>query len=135
MLSYYNLHYKILIFLPKIVQKCVNSSILIIHSSILENTDKDARTFFRITKDQLRWTTGGPSAALLQAGKIENIPRKIAEIQISYFTEKIDKLVRNLPSQTADPLEILDMALRKWGGQSRCQRRICPEGNLFTENS
>ena len=42
--------------------------------------DKDIKSLFRITKEQLGWERGGPPTSLVVEGKNYNKPTEIAEI-------------------------------------------------------
>ena len=87
--------------------------------NLYNNTEKDPKTLYRITRSQLGWSTAGPPSSLLVDGVVKSSPKEIANEQLSYFVKKIEKLNKELPDSTEDPLAILDAALARWGGNAR----------------
>ena len=69
----------------------------------LEN-NKDTRGTYNLLKNQAGWRAPGPPTTFLVDGKLEKSPQKLAELQMTYFHEKISKLQSQLPQNNIDPL-------------------------------
>ena len=74
----------------------------------------DVKTLYRVTKEQLGWEAGGPPTALIENGKLLTKPKEIANAQMNFFKEKLDKLVEKLPETNKDPIETLEKAIENW---------------------
>ena len=76
--------------------------------------NNDAKQLFNITKKRWGNKNGGPPTQFQVDGKAINKPAQIAETQINYFSEKINKLKQDIPNTITDPLRQLREAMRKW---------------------
>ena len=76
---------------------------------------KDIKSIYKITKQQLGWTTSGPPTALENEGKIIKKTKEIADCLIKHFKDKIEKIKNNLTENNDDPLETLQKAMDNWG--------------------
>ena len=83
-----------------------------LYEKIEEN--RDIKSLFRVTKEQLGWECGGPPTTLVQNGRSYTKPQEIAEVMSSYFDKKVKDLKANLPPSNQDPLEVLRKAMNKW---------------------
>ena len=55
----------------------------------------------------LNWTSSGSPTKLLNQGSLETSPSRMAEIQNSYYIEKVRTIRRDLQDQDRDPLAVL----------------------------
>ena len=78
------------------------------------DASRDTRALFRITKEKLGWTQGGPPSSLVSQGTQLNKPSEIAECLSKFFKEKITNLKNNIPDRNKDPLDILQAAMEAW---------------------
>ena len=76
----------------------------------------DTRELFRITREQLGWSSGGPPSQLVTEGKLITKPRELDENMNNYFIDKIRKLRDGIPARRKDPLILLRSAMSKWEG-------------------
>ena len=76
--------------------------------------NKDTKGTYNLLKYQAGWKTGGPPVRFNMDGRSITAPQMIAEVQIDYFQEKVNKLQRELPNNCEDPLEILTRAINRW---------------------
>ena len=72
------------------------------------------RNIFNETKKLLKLKTGGQPTSFLVAGRLIKKPSELANIQIEYYTMKIQKLMGRLSGIDGDPLDYLKMALQRW---------------------
>ena len=76
----------------------------------------DTRRIYNLAKKKMGWKKmGSPEVFLVNGEKVTN-PKKMAEIQIDTFYNKVKKLIDKLPPQVNDPLKYLKRALSRWGG-------------------
>ena len=85
---------------------------------LYQNADKNknVKSLYRITTEQLGWKTGGPPQSLVNHGKLINKPREIAELMNTLFLDKIKTLNNNIPARTKDPLDLLRKTIQNWKG-------------------
>ena len=77
--------------------------------------ENNTRGIFNLVKRNLGGKeVGGPEIFVIENEKIES-PRRMANLQADFFSEKVAKLIRNLPQQTSNPLTTLKEALQRWG--------------------
>ena len=84
--------------------------------NLFENLSKenDTRNIYGITRKLLHWKAGsGPQKFLIQ-GKLIERPIDLANTQIKYFSDKVNKLINNLPASTTNPLMWLEKAMLRW---------------------
>ena len=91
-----------------------------IHIDIDER--KDTRDLYNQTKAQLGWNSSKTPETFLVDGMSVSAPRKLANIQLKYFNNKIKSLVDNLPPVSGDPCRYLVLALSKW--RNRMDRQM-----------
>ena len=60
------------------------------------------------------WKNSGTPAAFHLDGNITRSPKQIANLQLDYFHNKVDKLLEALPNTTIDPLKLLKDAISRW---------------------
>ena len=76
---------------------------------------KDITNLYRKVKYQLGWNSGGPTHSLVSDGKLTSSSKKMADIMMNYFHQKVLKLTEKLPRDNEDPTKELKEAIRKWG--------------------
>ena len=76
--------------------------------------EKDAAGLFSQTRSLLSWKKSGSPTSFLIDGKILRKQQEIADAQIDFFAQKIEKLKNKIPKVNFDPLEILKKEFRKW---------------------
>ena len=81
-------------------------------------TENDTKKIYQLTKELCGWKTDGSPKCFLMDGKLTRKPKEIADLQIKYYSEKMENLVlklrNNWNANLADPLERLDRALARW---------------------
>ena len=87
-----------------------------LHEKIDETND--TKELYKQVKSQLGWNSGKTPESFLVDGIAVNSPKKLANVQLKYFNNKITKLIDNLPPQTGDPCRYLLKALAKWRTKS-----------------
>ena len=71
---------------------------------------------FKTVKTQLGWKKNGPPQKLIIEGKSITAPKKIADEQINYFLNKIEKVIKKYPQNYRGPPEnFLKNAIGEWG--------------------
>ena len=55
-------------------------------------------------KSWLNWTTSGAPTQLFHKGKLENSPKNLAECMNTYFIDKINNFINDMPATEEDPL-------------------------------
>ena len=80
---------------------------------------KDTKSLFRLTKEQLGWSQGGPPTSLVINGTLVAKPQEIAEKLSIYFKQKVETLLDGIPKSNNDPLRLLRNSLSKWNGLGR----------------
>ena len=109
--------------LKNLCNKCVKQDRdknLKYHFERLHN-EKDTRGIYNLAKKRMGWLKMGSPEAFLISGEKVTCPRKMADIQIKTFHEKIKKLSNKLPPQKNDPLWYLKRVLSRWGGVENVQ--------------
>ena len=84
--------------------------------------NNDSKSLYSKTKSHLGWKSGGPPQSFLIEGKKVSAPQEMAQEQLKFFNNKIDKLISELPPRTEDPLTILKHRMSKLG--SPANRKI-----------
>ena len=84
------------------------------------DSERDSKTLFRVTKEQLGWEQGGPPTSIVSNGIHYTKPVEVAEIMASFFTKKVEDIKASLPLTDLDPLGTLMKAMNKW--EKRNQR-------------
>ena len=69
--------------------------------------NNDTKSLYSLTKNHLGWNTGGPPQSFIIEGKTVSAPSEMAEAQLKYFNNKVEKLISELPQKTEDPLKLL----------------------------
>ena len=78
----------------------------------------DAGTTFKNAKDQVGWKSPSSPINFIVEGKPVTDPQKMAEIQVDTFSNKVQKLIDDLPITDIDPLATLNESLSGWKGKS-----------------
>ena len=81
--------------------------------------DHDTRNIFKTTRSLLNWKSGGSPHSLLVEGKLLRRPVELAEVQINYFTKKVEKLTRGLRITNTNPLKWLQQAMFRWENRGK----------------
>ena len=76
--------------------------------------NKDTKSLFRISKEQLGWVSEGPPTALSVEGEYITKPYAIAEKMSEYYEKKIDKLKQAIPTNNTDPTRLLRTSMENW---------------------
>ena len=77
--------------------------------------NNDVGETYRTAKNQVGWSKNMSPTSFIQDGKKITDPQAMADLQMKVFTDKTDKLIRELPPPTMDPCEILRESLNNWG--------------------
>ena len=77
-------------------------------------TENDTKKLHKVTKELLGWKTGGPPKQLIIEGKLIQSPGEIANAQMAFFTEKVQKIRESLPASGESPLKVLRESFEKW---------------------
>ena len=76
---------------------------------------KDSKGLYTLVKRKMGWKpAGAPEIFVIDGEKISN-PKKMADVQMKFFKEKVENLKNKLPPQKNDPLVHLKSALQRWG--------------------
>ena len=87
------------------------------HQKMLHRNMEEAgniKGIFNLAKKQMGWNRVGSPTAFLLDGRMIRSPKTIANIQVNYFTEKVNSLVSQLPITVQDPLLILKSVMNRW---------------------
>ena len=79
------------------------------------SNNNDVGAKFRTAKNQAGIRKNSTPTSFLHKGRKVTDPQAMADIQMKVFTEKIDKLIRELPPPDIDPCSVLQNSLDKWG--------------------
>ena len=77
--------------------------------------EKNVGAIYRAAKDQAGWKSNSSPTSFLSDGKIITDPKSMADLQMTTFTNKTNKLLNDLPPRTSDPCKTLKDALENWG--------------------
>ena len=77
--------------------------------------ENNSKGLYKTVKIQLGWKDNGPPQSLVHEGQKITAPQKMADVQSNFFTEKIEKLMSEIPRPTENPLKILEDAMKNWG--------------------
>ena len=83
--------------------------------------EKDVKSIYRETRKLLKIKSGGPPKTFLKDGRLIRSPLKLAAIQLEFYNNKIQALMRSLPATQGDPLRYLRVALQRWNRSSTIQ--------------
>ena len=78
---------------------------------------KDMGKLWKNILGWLNWSTSGSPSKLLSNGNLETSPSKMADIQNTYYIDKVKTIRSSMQDQDRDPLEVLK--LRLMGNQAR----------------
>ena len=78
------------------------------------DSERNSKSLFRVTKEQLGWDQGGPPATLISNGKFYSKPREVAEVMADFFVKKVEEIKSNLPLNNMDPLNTLRKSINQW---------------------
>ena len=67
-------------------------------------SESDSKQIWKNVKSWLNWTTSGAPTQLFHKGKLENSPKNLAECMNTYFIDKINNLINDMPATEEDPL-------------------------------
>ena len=76
--------------------------------------ETNPKTVFKLTKEILGWSGSKPPVSFQINDRLVNTPQEVANIQLDYFTEKINNLMKWLPTLDLDPLHTLKKVISKW---------------------
>ena len=62
--------------------------------------------------------------SFLHEGKKVTDPQAMADLQMDVFTEKTEKLIRELPPPLIDPCKLLSDSLDSWGVRRDARSRV-----------
>ena len=72
----------------------------------LKEASTDSRKIWSFAKSWLGWSKGGPPKKLLVGDRLVSKPYEIAQHMNSFFKQKVQKIVENLPNDNQDVLEL-----------------------------
>ena len=103
----------------KITRKVKNEYYTKVYEKLAE--EKDTKNIYKMTKDLCGWKVDNGPRTFLQNGILTRKPRELADIQVRYYHDKIEKLMQKLRGNIhygiTDPIDRLEKALRKWDGR------------------
>ena len=76
--------------------------------------EKDSEKLFSTTKKVLGWFMSGPPSGLKVEGKMVRKQIDLANIQASYYVDKVQKIKIFLPKVNFDPLGAIKITFGKW---------------------
>ena len=79
--------------------------------------ENDMKSIFRTTKNLLNWKNEGGPHSLLSEGILHRRPVEIANLQLNYFCDKVDKLTSRFVDNPTNPLRWLESAMESWHGK------------------
>ena len=86
--------------------------------------EKDSGRLFSTTRRLLNWQPAGPPKSFLLDGRLTSKQQQVADIQVNYYANKLEKIRNQLPRVNIDPLATLRKAHQRWIPPSK------PEFNL-----
>ena len=99
------------------VNRQVNRDIKAHYDNIYErhHQNNDVGATYRTAKNQVGWSKNTSPTSFLQDGNKITDPQAMADLQMKVFSDKTDKLIRELPPPTMDPCSVLRKSLNNWG--------------------
>ena len=99
------------------VQRQVNSDRKNYYDDIYDHhhQNNDVGATYKTAKNQAGWKKNLSPTSFINEGKKITDPQSMADLQMSVFTEKMEKLIRELPPAVIDPCATLREALDSWG--------------------
>ena len=79
------------------------------------STENDVGATFRTAKNQAGISKNSTPTSFLHEGVKITDPQSMANLQMKVFSDKIDKLISELPPPSMDPCSTLEKALDDWG--------------------
>ena len=76
--------------------------------------EKDSKNIYRMTNELLDSRSGSTPQSFFINGKLIRKPIDMANAQMSYYKEKIQDLISNIPVSLRNPHRFLDAALDSW---------------------
>ena len=78
-------------------------------------TSNDVGATYRVAKNQAGITKNSTPTSFLHEGNKITDPQAMADLQMKVFSDKIDKLISDLPPPSMDPCALLEKSLDDWG--------------------
>ena len=86
------------------------------YKNMFENFEKthDSKNIYNVARKLLNWGgVGGPQSFLVD-GVLVKRPVDLANLQMKFFVEKVNKLIHSLPATNTNPLKWIRDAMYKW---------------------
>ena len=77
----------------------------------------NVKGLYSAARTQLGLKKPGPPQKLCINGKNITAPAEIANVQVNFYKDKIEKLVSELPRPTENPLELLEKTMKNWSSK------------------
>ena len=78
-------------------------------------TSNDVGATYRVAKNQAGITKNSTPTSFLHEGIKITDPQAMADLQMKVFSDKIDKLISDLPPPSMEPCALLEKSLNDWG--------------------
>ena len=78
----------------------------------LETCSNDSGKLWKNVLGWLNWTSSGSPSKLYHEGQVVTSPARLANIMNNFFTGKVDKIRKNLPPASDDPLRTLKHVMK-----------------------
>ena len=72
------------------------------------SSEKDTASLFATTRNLLGWKKAGPPTVFNIEGNIIKKQKELADCQLNFYHEKLDKIREKLPKVNSDPFEIAE---------------------------
>ena len=95
--------------------------------------EKDSAALFSRTRSILGWKHLGPPTCFHQDGRAVQGQKEIADIQATYYADKIKRIKEKLPQVNTDPLGILKRNFYRWiptGGRPKFKFKITTDKEI-----
>ena len=79
------------------------------------SVSNDVGATYRAAKNQAGISKNSTPTSFLHDGRKITEPQAMADLQMKVFSEKVEKLINDLPPPSIDPCEILEKSLKDWG--------------------
>ena len=83
----------------------------------IEN-EKDTRSLYNLTYELMNKKNGNTPQSFVSDGKLVRKPKLMANLQVNYYTNKVNNLIRKIPVTNRNPHRFLMDALSTWTGKS-----------------